>query len=105
MISVLCLSMVSAQTLRVCREGKPISTFPDRARTGIRSPNLREIAGNAVPQRFLSRQILVLARDVGEGRRTSQADHRGARYQRCCTEQSNERNLMLRHTKQAKVIE
>jgi hypothetical protein len=24
-----CLSMISAQTLRVCREGKPVSTFPD----------------------------------------------------------------------------
>ncbi len=27
-----CLSMISAQTLRVCREGKPVSTFPDHAR-------------------------------------------------------------------------
>src|ERR1700692_3146164 len=26
-----CLSMISAQTLRVCREGKPVPTFPDRA--------------------------------------------------------------------------
>jgi hypothetical protein len=26
-----CLSMISAQTLRVCREGKPVSTFPDHA--------------------------------------------------------------------------
>src|SRR5262245_2671813 len=25
------LSMISAQTLRVCREGKPVSTFPDHA--------------------------------------------------------------------------
>src|SRR6266481_5660893 len=31
MISSLCLSMISAQTLRVCREGKPVSTFPDHA--------------------------------------------------------------------------
>jgi hypothetical protein len=23
--------MISAQTLRVCREGKPVSTFPDHA--------------------------------------------------------------------------
>jgi hypothetical protein len=26
-----CLSMISAQTLRVCREEKPVSTFPDHA--------------------------------------------------------------------------
>src|ERR1700676_3301444 len=26
-----CSSMISAQTLRVCREGKPVSTFPDHA--------------------------------------------------------------------------
>src|SRR5258708_15980471 len=26
-----CLSMISAQTLRVCREGKPAPTFPDHA--------------------------------------------------------------------------
>ena len=32
MISSLCLSMISAQTrFRVCREGKPVSTFPDHA--------------------------------------------------------------------------
>src|SRR5882672_660591 len=38
MISSHCLSMISAQTLRVCREGKPVSTlgsrghaFPDHA--------------------------------------------------------------------------
>src|ERR1700722_4106444 len=32
-----CLSMISAQTLRVCREGKPVSTFPDHA---LESPEL-----------------------------------------------------------------
>jgi hypothetical protein len=26
-----CLSMIAAQTLRVCREGKPVPTFPDHA--------------------------------------------------------------------------
>src|SRR5258705_4252172 len=26
-----CLSMISAQTLCVCREGKPVPTFPDHA--------------------------------------------------------------------------
>jgi hypothetical protein len=26
-----CLRMISAQTLRVCREGKPVPTFPDHA--------------------------------------------------------------------------
>src|SRR3981189_786117 len=31
MISSLCLSMISGQTLRVCPEGKPGSTFPDHA--------------------------------------------------------------------------
>jgi hypothetical protein len=32
---VCCLSMISAQTLRVCREEKPVSTFPDHAPTDI----------------------------------------------------------------------
>src|SRR6266566_7266937 len=31
MISSFCWSMISAQTLRVCREGKPVPTFPDHA--------------------------------------------------------------------------
>jgi hypothetical protein len=31
MISSLCLSVISAQTLSVCREGNPVPTFPDRA--------------------------------------------------------------------------
>src|SRR6202043_2267030 len=31
----LCLSMISAQTLRVCREGKPVPTFPDHALNGL----------------------------------------------------------------------
>src|SRR6266852_3518954 len=31
MISSLCLSMISGQTLRVCPEGKPVRTFPDHA--------------------------------------------------------------------------
>src|SRR5712664_2109790 len=31
MISSFCLSMISGQTLRVCPEGKPVSTFPDHA--------------------------------------------------------------------------
>src|ERR1700720_2273138 len=26
-----CLSMISGQTLRICPEGKPVSTFPDHA--------------------------------------------------------------------------
>src|ERR1700736_4996907 len=30
-----CLSMISAQTLRVCREGKPVPTFPDHALSGV----------------------------------------------------------------------
>src|SRR5256886_1064775 len=30
-VSPFCLSMISAQTLRVCRGGKPVSTFPDHA--------------------------------------------------------------------------
>src|SRR6202171_1666762 len=37
MISSFCLSMISAQTLRVCREGKPVSTFPDHARARRRA--------------------------------------------------------------------
>ena len=28
---ILCLSMISGQTLRVCPEGKPVPTFPDHA--------------------------------------------------------------------------
>jgi hypothetical protein len=29
-----CLSMIFGQTLRVCPEGKPVSTFPDHALDG-----------------------------------------------------------------------
>src|SRR6266478_569565 len=36
-----CLSMISAQTLRVCREGKPVPTFPDHALGFRGSPQLR----------------------------------------------------------------
>jgi hypothetical protein len=32
------LRMISAQTLRVCREGKPVPTFPDHARMAMISP-------------------------------------------------------------------
>ncbi len=32
-----CLGMISAQTLRVCREGKPVPTFPDHALIGLRA--------------------------------------------------------------------
>src|SRR4030088_701165 len=35
-----CLSMISAQTLRVCREGKPVPTFPDHALGFRGSPRL-----------------------------------------------------------------
>src|SRR5690242_18843218 len=38
MVSSLCLNMISAQTLRVCREGKPVSTFPDHALALAGSP-------------------------------------------------------------------
>src|SRR6266850_6967356 len=40
-----CLSMISAQTLRVCREGKPVPTFPDHAlnRADIGKALLREL--------------------------------------------------------------
>src|SRR6266851_541005 len=31
-----CLSMIFAQTLRVCREGKPVPTFPDHALSAFR---------------------------------------------------------------------
>jgi hypothetical protein len=30
-LPIYCLSMISGQTLRVCPEGKPVSTFPDHA--------------------------------------------------------------------------
>ncbi|MFH0303287.1 hypothetical protein AAFX91_40395 [Bradyrhizobium sp. 31Argb] len=46
MISSLCWSMISAQTLRVCREGKPVSTFPDQALTGILLSPLFQLAIN-----------------------------------------------------------
>src|SRR6266581_7685476 len=36
-ISSLCLSMISGQTLRVCPEGKPVPTFPDHALVGRRA--------------------------------------------------------------------
>jgi hypothetical protein len=30
-----CLSMISAQTPGVCREGEPVPTFPDHAQAGF----------------------------------------------------------------------
>src|SRR5882724_12163033 len=47
MISSLCLSMISAQTLRVCREGKPVPTFPDHA-LGVASLTRSQIRIDAV---------------------------------------------------------
>src|ERR1700759_2120155 len=46
--------MISAQTLRVCREGKPVSTFSDHAlsRLGSRSPG-RARAGEAAIKRLI----------------------------------------------------
>src|ERR1700687_4113486 len=32
-----CWSVISAQTLRVCREGKPVPTFPDHALASARN--------------------------------------------------------------------
>ena len=43
--------MISAQTLRVCREGKPASTFPDHARGGI-IVRARALWKNRQPLRF-----------------------------------------------------
>src|SRR5258707_3644078 len=40
MISCLCWSMISGQTLRVCPEGKPVPTFPDHALSDGRSDGL-----------------------------------------------------------------
>src|SRR3979411_1321540 len=34
-----CWSMISGQTLRVCPEGKPVSTFPDHALAGATDPD------------------------------------------------------------------
>jgi hypothetical protein len=36
-----CLSMISAQTLRVCRVGKPVPTFPDHAQLLSPTPIVR----------------------------------------------------------------
>jgi hypothetical protein len=36
----LCLSMIPAQTLRVCRDGKPVPTFPDHAAGNKKAPDL-----------------------------------------------------------------
>ncbi|MFH0297818.1 hypothetical protein AAFX91_11335, partial [Bradyrhizobium sp. 31Argb] len=40
------LSMISAQTLRVCREGKPVSTFPDHAL--MSNTDLKEFYGHYI---------------------------------------------------------
>ena len=42
-----CLGMVSAQTLRVCREGKPLHTFPDHASRGFRRRPMRVLVDRA----------------------------------------------------------
>jgi acyl-coenzyme A thioesterase PaaI-like protein len=46
MISSVCLGMISGQTLRVCPEGKPVSTFPDHALdiAGIRMTDVTDKA-------------------------------------------------------------
>jgi hypothetical protein len=41
MIAFLCLSMISAQTLRVCREEKPVPTFSDHAHIFVAEPDYR----------------------------------------------------------------
>src|SRR5258708_36212886 len=45
-----CLSMISAQTLRVCREGKPLHTFPDHAVTVQRIRCRRSSAASTTPR-------------------------------------------------------
>ena len=40
-----CLRMISAQTLRVCREGKPLYTFPDHALTQALAVSGRAVRG------------------------------------------------------------
>src|ERR1700758_1003210 len=42
-----CLRMISAQTLRVCREGKPLHTFPDHALTARNNATRDRIMSDA----------------------------------------------------------
>src|SRR3979411_2798153 len=66
MISSFCWSMISAQTLRVCREGKPVPTFPDHA---LRRRNCQQ-AGNAAPADIVdAREHHVIALDFHHHRR------------------------------------
>src|SRR5882724_10522508 len=54
MISSLCLSMISGQTLRVCPEGKLAPTFPDHALAGLARGLYRIGAGLADQRGILS---------------------------------------------------
>jgi hypothetical protein len=49
MIASFCWSMISGQTLRVCPEGKPVPTFPDRARKAARLVELGLKRGKGPP--------------------------------------------------------
>ena len=58
---ICCLSMISGQTLRVCPEGKPVSTFPDHA-LAVASVDLEALARNALA--FVGSQKKRQTRDV-----------------------------------------
>jgi len=79
MISSLCLSMISAQTLRVCREGKPVPTFPDHALVFFDPYHLRPAADHLVALNGLQRAIdRVLAGRIG-----NQNDRHRRSFLRC----------------------
>src|SRR5215470_10217459 len=67
--SIDCLRMISAQTLRVCREGKPLHTFPDHALVNLRRALQRLL-------QFFQREILA-ARDLEDRRLAAAAELAG----------------------------
>src|SRR5437764_848669 len=68
------LSMISAQTLRVCREGKPAPTFPDHALTRAEphagAQKFLRVDRVAVDPRFIMQM-----RAGGAAGRADRADH------------------------------
>src|ERR1700749_3281932 len=46
------LSMISAQTLRACREGKSVPTFPDHALGDVKPILLQRITKTSLPRKW-----------------------------------------------------
>src|SRR5882757_8874350 len=74
--SSLCLTMISAQALRACREGKPVPTFPDHALSPLRGGLARLEAASRPGD--LNHGAMVRKDPVGKGDLCARALQQGA---------------------------